>query len=133
MADVVIQAWWIFCATLVFLMIFGFLLLESGLIEEKHVPGIAIKNVCMLFASSLVFGLWGYGLLFGESLGGFCGNPFSIRPEYDIPAYRLYQTSFASVAATILSGAIAGRTTLFSNVLASVIVAGIIFPIHAHW
>jgi Amt family ammonium transporter len=133
MASVIIQAWWIFCATLVFLMIFGFLLLETGSVERRHVAGIAIKNVCMLFASSLVYGLFGYELMFGESIGGFCGNPLTLPAEYNVPAYRLYQTGFASVAATILSGAIAGRTTLVSNVVGAAIVAGLIYPIHAHW
>src|SRR6266404_2212295 len=48
-------------------------------------------------------------------------------------AWQFYQTGFAAVAATIISGAIAERTTLFINVVIAFVVGAFIYPVVGHW
>ncbi|MEE8059877.1 MAG: hypothetical protein V3T17_18910 [Pseudomonadales bacterium] len=143
-----IQAWWVLCTALVLLMIFGFTLLESGLVDGRHMSGIAVKNVCIFFISSAVYSLFGFDLMYTQTVcfldGSFCGifGNMSSYPDsklfekaayFESSAFQLYQTGFAAVAATIISGAIAGRTTLLYNVLAAALIAGVIYPIFGHW
>ena len=118
-----LDIWWLVAAMLVFLMQAGFLLLETGLIQERHQSGIAIKNVMMLLASTAAFTLFGYAEMWKHVSDWYV----------DHGTWRFYQTGFAAVAATIVSGAIAGRTRLVANILIAALVAGIIFPIHGRW
>ncbi len=127
-----IGIWWILCALLVFMMQLGFMLFETGFVRVRNMSGIAIKNIMMLFASTLAYTLFGYVLMFGaDAFGGLLGwtrSPNDLGLEW-----QFYQTSFAAVAATIISGAIAERTTLRSNIIAAIVMAGLVYPIHGHW
>lgn len=131
--EIALQLWWMQCAALVLLMLYGFHLLESGWAHRKHFSGIATKNTIMFLASSLAYTLVGHSLMYGDSWHGLCGRLFTLDTQYWSDARFWFQTGFASVAATIISGAIVGRTTLFSNVVAAALIAGVIYPIHGHW
>lgn len=125
-----LSIWWVLCAVLVFMMQLGFLLLESGFVRPRNMSGIAIKNFTMLLTSTLLYTLLGFDLMYGQDVfAGLIGANSAI----DLPAWQFYQTGFAVIAATIVSGAIAERTTLISNIILAAIVAGIIYPLHGHW
>src|SRR5438445_8783653 len=98
--DALLHIWWLVAAMLVFLMQVGFLLLETGLIQERHMAGIAVKSMMMLLASSTAYTLFGYSYMWRNS-------PL---PAVSSGEWQFYQTGFAAVAATILSGSLAGRT-----------------------
>jgi Amt family ammonium transporter len=119
--DALLHIWWLVAAMLVFMMQVGFLLLETGLIQERHMAGIAVKSMMMLLASSTAYTLFGFRYMWGTS------------PLVHSGEWQFYQTGFAAVAATILSGALAGRTTLISNVIMATFVGGILFPFHGRW
>ena len=105
---------------LVFMMQVGFLLLETGLIQERHQAGVAVKSMMMLLASSTAYTLVGHRLVWGNS-----AYPLTTAE------WQFFQTGFAAVAATILSGSMAGRTTLISNVIMAALVGGVFYPLHA--
>jgi ammonium transporter, Amt family len=115
-----LQIWWLVAAMLVFMMQVGFLLLETGLIQERHQAGIAVKSMMMLLASSTAYTLVGHHYVWGNS-----------NPPLNTQEWQFYQTGFAAVAATILSGSMAGRTTLVSNVIMAALVGAVFFPLHA--
>lgn len=115
-----LQIWWLVAAMLVFMMQVGFLLLETGLIQERHQAGIAVKSMMMLLASSTAYTLIGHHYVWGNSI-----------PPLNTAEWQFYQTGFAAVAAAILSGAMAGRTTLASNVIMAALVGAVFFPLHA--
>jgi Amt family ammonium transporter len=115
-----LQIWWLVAAMLVFMMQVGFLLLETGLIQERHQAGIAVKSMMMLLASSTAYTLFGHHYVWGNSL-----------PPLNTQEWQFYQTGFAAVTAAILSGAMAGRTTLVSNVIMAALVGAIFYPLHA--
>lgn len=95
--------------------------------------GIAVKNLMILLVASATYSIVGYRLMYGASLGGLVGDPFDVRVGSGAFSYLFYQTGFAAVAATIVSGAIAERTTLLANVAIAVVVAGFVYPVHGHW
>lgn len=132
-SELILQMWWMHCAALVLLMLYGFHLLESGWARRRHISGIATKNTMMFLASSVAYTLFGHALMYGEDWQGLCGKLGTLDAGYWGNARFWFQTGFASVAATIISGAIVGRTTLFSNVVAAALIAGVIYPIHGHW
>lgn len=105
---------------LVFMMQVGFLLLETGLIQERHQAGIAVKSMMMLLASSTAYTLVGHYIVWGNA-----------KAPLNTAEWQFYQTGFAAVAATILSGAMAGRTTLVSNVVMAALVGAFFYPLHA--
>jgi Amt family ammonium transporter len=115
-----LQVWWLVAAMLVFMMQVGFLLLETGLIQERHQAGIAVKSMMMLLASSTAYTLIGHHYVWK-----------SATPPLNTSEWQFYQTGFAAVAATILSGSMAGRTTLISNVIMAALVGGFFYPLHA--
>lgn len=122
-ADDLLRVWWLVAAMLVFMMQVGFLLLETGLIQERHMAGIAVKSMMMLLASSMAYTVFGYDYMWKNSHS----------PHVTWGEWQFYQTGFAAVTAAILSGSMAGRTTLISNVVMSFIVGGLIFPLHGRW
>lgn len=117
-----LQIWWLIAAMLVFMMQVGFLLLETGLIQERHQAGIAVKSMMMLLASSTAYTLIGHNYIWSK---------YSL-PPLNTQEWQFYQTGFAAVAAAILSGAMAGRTTLISNVVMAALVGAVFYPLHAN-
>ena len=134
MADIALSNWWLFCGILVILMQVGFMLFEGGCVRKINQPGIAIKNTLMLFASILGFTLFGYRLLYGETFAwGVIGNYFTLGSKDHGLSWQFCQTGYAIITATIMSGAIAGRTQLRANVIAAFVVTAFVYPTVAHW
>lgn len=125
------RVWWILCAILVFFMQVGFMLLETGYVRVRHMSGIALKNFLMLLASSLFFTAFGFRIMYGSGvLDSYVGWDTVALTGSE---WQFYQTGFAAIAATIISGAIAERTTLFANIVIAIVMATIIYPIYGHW
>jgi len=146
-------SWLIFCGSMVFFMQAGFGMLEAGAVASKSTQDIMLKN---LFDASLGAVLWwaiGYGFT-NEGGNGFIGivptgSSGSLFATY---AYMRadansatpqttglewadvwFQYTFASVSATIVSGAVAERAQLPAYLCFSAIITGIIYPVVAHW
>jgi len=123
--------WMLISGILVFLMQAGFTLVESGMTRSKNVVNIAMKNVLDIAVGSLVFWFIGYSLMYGESASGWIGwSGFMFNQG---PADLFFQTVFCATAATIVSGAIAGRTKYTTYIIFSVVLTAIIYPIAGGW
>ncbi|TYA74433.1 ammonium transporter [Seonamhaeicola marinus] len=123
--------WMLISGILVFLMQAGFTLVESGMTRSKNVVNIAMKNVLDIAVGSLVFWFIGYSLMYGESASGWIGwSGFMFNQG---PADLFFQTVFCATAATIVSGAIAGRTKYSTYIIFSVVLTAIIYPIAGGW
>src|SRR5258708_10670217 len=71
-------AWMIVATALVFLMTPGLAFFYGGMVHRKNVISTMIKS---FVATGVVSVLWvtvGYSLCFGESIGGFIGNPMTL-------------------------------------------------------
>ena len=130
------------CAVLVLFMQAGFAMLEAGLNSTKNTVNILFKNIMDLSAGALLYYLIGYGLMypgdgngwiafagFGVSESGGAPGAGVLHPQVD----WLFQVAFAATAATIVSGAVAGRLKFSAYLIYSVILTGLIYPISGYW
>ena len=128
-------------AVLVLFMQAGFAMLEAGLNSTKNTVNILFKNIMDLSAGALLFYFIGYGLMypgdgngwlaFGQFGIGEAGTPGAgvLNPQVD----WLFQVAFAATAATIVSGAVAGRMKFPAYLIYSVVLTGLIYPISGYW
>ncbi|WP_339731441.1 ammonium transporter [uncultured Gimesia sp.] len=130
------------CAVLVLFMQSGFAMVESGFNSSKNTINILFKNLMDVCVGVLVYYAVGYGLMYpGDSGNGYFGfaqfgigaagdpGPGVLHPQVDF----LFQVAFAATAATIVSGAVAGRLKFSSYLIYSIILTGIIYPVSGYW
>lgn len=128
--------WILVCAGLVFLMQPGFMCLESGLTRSKNSINVAVKNLADFGISVALFWTLGYGLMFGQDLGGWIGlTRFmpSIEQSPALIAFFVFQAMFCSTATTIVSGAVAERLRFGAYLAIALLVSGVIYPLFGHW
>ncbi|PQJ73759.1 ammonium transporter [Polaribacter gangjinensis] len=124
--------WMLLAGILVFFMQAGFFLVESGMTDSKNAVNIAMKNFLDIAVGSLAFWFVGYSLMYGSDafMGVFHWSGFTFSQG---AADLFFQTVFAATAATIVSGAIAGRTKYTTYAIFSIVVTAIIYPIAGGW
>lgn len=122
--------WMLLSGILVFFMQAGFTLVESGMTSSKNAVNIAMKNLLDICVGSLTYWLIGYSLMYGDTSNGwfFWGGLFQGEG-----ADLFFQTMFAATAATIVSGAIAGRTKFETYAIFTLVMTAIIYPISGGW
>ena len=129
-------------AVLVLFMQAGFAMLEAGLNSTKNTVNILFKNIMDLSAGAILYYLVGYGLMYpGAGNGWFAFSGFGVSEAGGTPAAGalhpqvdwLFQVAFAATAATIVSGAVAGRLKFSAYLIYSVILTGFIYPISGYW
>ncbi len=139
---------------LVFLMQPGFALVEAGLTRAKNAANIMMKNIMDLCIGVLAFAVIGWGIAYpgdfnnwvgsaGLGIAGLFGNALvDISPEalasedfypLAVPVDFFFQAAFAAAAATIVSGAVAGRTKFVGYLCYSAIITAFIYPIVVSW
>ena len=139
-----------FCAILVLFMQAGFAMVESGLNSAKNTVNILSKNVMDLAVGTLLFFIIGFGLMYPDLYGDdtvMAGNGYfgfggagvysmeaagaerTFSPQVD----WFFQAVFAATAATIVSGAVAGRMKFTAYLVYSALLTGMIYPISGYW
>ena len=122
--------WMLLSGILVFFMQAGFTLVESGMTRSKNAVNIAMKNLLDICVGSLTYWFVGYSLMYGDTTNGWFFWKGLFQGE---GADLFFQTMFAATAATIVSGAIAGRTKYSTYVIFSIVMTAIIYPISGGW
>lgn len=133
--------WVLIATTLVFFMQAGFAMVETGFTRAKNAGNIVMKNLMDFVVGSLIYWILGFGLMFGEDIGGFIGKIDLLSRgsfqhlQLGIPklAFFIFQTVFCATAATIVSGAMAERTKFSAYLLYSFVISAVIYPIVGHW
>jgi len=114
-------------------------LVEVGFTRAKNAGNIIMKNIMDLAIGSIMFWAVGYAFMYGDNvlLGGFMRGSSSEQGYFFFSAddwYNLFfQTVFCATAATIVSGAVAGRTKFTTYLIYSAILTTIIYPISGSW
>ena len=130
-------------AVLVLFMQAGFAMVETGFNSAKNAVNIMFKNIIDLAAGLVIFWLVGYGIMYGAAVipgwlawGGFGISqvppealPGNLNPQVDF----LFQVAFAATAATIVSGAVAGRMKVSGYLIYSIVITAVIYPISGYW
>lgn len=128
--------WFLIGAALVFWMQAGFAMVEAGFTRAKNTGNIIMKNLMDFCIGTVTFILIGFGLLMGEDLAGFIGQPgfdlFTAYSDFDFSAF-VFNLVFCATTATIVSGAMAERTKFLSYCVYSGIISAVVYPIEAHW
>lgn len=143
--------WVLLGAFLVFGMQAGFTMLEAGFCRSRETVNVLVECVFDTCVCGLLHWGIGFALMFGEgnafigwhmpgdptkSLIGMAGvKMMDTYGSSGIPivAHFLFQFAFADCASTICSGAMVGRTLFIGDVLYSLCVSGLIYPIFGHW
>ncbi|WP_248908194.1 ammonium transporter [Halocatena marina] len=126
---------WVLVVTfLIFFMHAGFAMLEAGQVRSKNVANQLTKNMLTWSVGVIVFFLVGSGVeAFTAALtaGGEYGNFFAIlSPDQSLVWVDwLFGAVFAMTAATIVSGAVAGRMKLRAYVTYTILLAAVIYPV----
>ncbi|MGI8581928.1 MAG: ammonium transporter [Chitinophagaceae bacterium] len=140
-------AWMIVATALVFLMTPGLAFFYGGMVHRKNVLSTMIKS---FVATGIVSILWvtvGYSLCFGESIGGFIGNPlshlffkrvasgapWSLAPTIPLTLFALFQLMFAIITPSLVVGAVAERIRFSSYILFIVLFSLLVYAPIAHW
>ena len=140
-------AWIIVATALVFLMTPGLAFFYGGMVHRKNVLSTMIKS---FVATGVVSVLWvtvGFSLAFGDSIGGFIGNPFtylffngvsssapwSLAPTIPLMLFALFQMMFAIITPSLVVGAVAERIRFSSYILFIVLFSLFVYAPIAHW
>ncbi|QBI21843.1 ammonium transporter [Egibacter rhizosphaerae] len=128
---------------LVFLMHPGFSMLEAGLTASNNAANIMMKNMMVISITFIAYFAVGWGLHYGVSAGGLFGtNEFFIVPgTYGaelgdfafLSSEFMFDAVFAATAATIVSGAVAGRMNLWGFMVLTLVMTAVIYPVVGHW
>lgn len=143
MDNTIVSIVWIFvCSVLIFFMQAGFAMLETGLTRAKNAANIVTENIMTFVVGVLIFFAVGYAFMFGSDASGIVGvtgffNPMGIVTDMqkNLPSsvFIFFESMFCATAATIVSGAMAGRTKFISYLICSACMSAFIFPITGHW
>ncbi len=136
-----------FAAILVFFMQAGFAMVEAGFNASKNAVNILFKNSMDICIGVLLFFIVGFGIMYPGNYGVDTGANKYLAfggvglNGYEVTADRtfspevdwLFQAVFAATAATIVSGAVAGRMRVGAYLIYSAILTGLIYPISGFW
>lgn len=137
-------------AVMVFFMQAGFAMVEAGFNSSKNAVNILFKNSMDICVGVLLFFIVGFGIMYPtlysneagwDDVSGYFAFGGVGLDAYESAADRtfspevdwLFQAVFAATAATIVSGAVAGRMKVAGYLVYSAILTGLIYPVSGYW
>ncbi|WP_281196012.1 ammonium transporter [Halorubrum sp. F4] len=114
---------------LIFFMHAGFAMLEAGQVRAKNVANQLTKNLLTWSVGVLVYFLVGFGIE-GVAGGGGFSSAAALGDGSWVNSW-LFGAVFAMTAATIVSGAVAGRAKLRAYVGYTIALSAVIYPVVA--
>lgn len=140
-------AWILVATALVFLMTPGLAFFYGGMVHRKNVISTMMKSVVAAGVVSVLWVTVGFSLAFGESMGGFIGNPFtfwfykdvssgapwSLAPTIPLTLFSLFQLMFAIITPGLVVGAVAERIRFTSYILFTALFSLFVYAPLAHW
>lgn len=140
-------AWMLTASALVLLMTPGLSFFYGGMVGFRNVVSTMLQSIVALGVISLLWVVVGFSLAFGDSLGGFLGNPrtflffdgvgeATMKPlASTIPLllYALFQLKFAIITPALITGSFAERVRFSGYLLFMVLFSLLIYCPLAHW
>ena len=139
---------WIMIATaLVFLMTPGLAFFYGGMVHRKNIISTMIKSMVATGVVSILWIVVGFSLCFGESIGGFIGNPtthlffknvisgapWRLAPTIPLTLFALFQLMFAVITPGLVVGAVAERIRFTAYTLFIALFSILVYAPIAHW
>ncbi len=145
-------AWMIVASGLVLLMTPGLAYFYGGMVNHKNVISTMLQSFIAMGVISVIWIVFGFSLAFGDSLGGWIGDPrtfFMFNGVFDhklslgsadqlkftIPfaLFAFFQMKFAVITPALISGALAERINFRAFVLFMVLFCVVVYAPLAHW
>mmetsp|Transcript_23347 Transcript_23347/g.41151 ORF Transcript_23347/g.41151 Transcript_23347/m.41151 type:complete len:455 (+) Transcript_23347:126-1490(+) len=134
------NGWLLITGMLVFFMHTGFAMLEGGSVRHRNGVNIMYKNIGTMSFGAFCFWLLGYGFAYGgnnadDHSSRFIGSGSFALAHDGIDSYAgfFFQAMFAATAATIVSGAVAGRVALPAYFGIAIWLTIFVYPVIVHW
>lgn len=140
-------AWMLTATALVLLMTPGLSFFYGGMVQRKNVISTMLQSFITMGVIGILWVVVGFSLAFGDSIGGFIGNPSTyfmfrgvggsthpdLAPTIPLALFALFQMKFAIITPALITGSFAERVRFSSYIVfMSLFMLFIYCPI-AHW
>jgi len=140
-------AWMLTATALVLLMTPGLSFFYGGMVQRKNVISTMLQSFIAMGVVSILWVVVGFSLSFGDSFGGFIGNPFTyfmfrgvggathpqLAPTIPLALFALFQLKFAIITPALVTGSFAERVRFMSYLIFIVLFTLLIYCPVAHW
>ncbi len=124
-------AWMLVASAMVFIMTPGLAYFYGGMIDNKNIIATMLQSFIAMGVISIIWVVFGFSLAFGESMGGFVGNPssyfmfqnvmdskpWSLAPTIPLALFAFFQLKFAIITPALISGTFSERIKFESYIL----------------
>jgi Amt family ammonium transporter len=123
---------WMLCASgLVLFMTPGLSFFYGGMVRTRNVISTMLQSFISMGLVSIIWVVVGFSLAFGDSIGGFIGNPTSffmfkgvtgathpdLSPTVPLLLFAMFQLKFAVITPALITGSFAERVRFTSYML----------------
>ena len=139
-------AWMLTATALVLIMTPGLGFFYGGMINSKHILSTILQSFIAMGIVSVLWVVVGFSLAFGDSIGGFIGNPATffmfhgvhghtdpdLAPTVPLALFAMFQLKFAIITPALITGSFAGRVRFRAYMLYIVLFILFIYAPLAH-
>ncbi|MEY4929525.1 MAG: hypothetical protein RI909_249 [Bacteroidota bacterium] len=139
-------AWMLAATALVLLMTPGLAYFYGGMINTKNIISTMLQSFIAMGVISVLWIVVGFSLAFGDSIGGFIGNPasffmfqnvldgkpWSLAPTIPLVLFAFFQLKFAIITPALITGTFAERVRFKSYIIFLVLFSLLIYAPLAH-
>ena len=140
-------AWMLVATAFVLLMTPGLGYFYGGMVNTKNVISTMLQSFIAMGVISLLWVVVGFSLAFGDSIGGWIGNPttyfmfkgvldgkpWSLAPTIPLALFAFFQLKFAVITPALVTGSMAERVNFRSYVLFIILFSLLVYAPLAHW
>jgi ammonium transporter, Amt family len=140
-------AWMLAATALVLLMTPGLAFFYGGMIDTKNIIATMLQSFVAMGVISVMWIVVGFSLAFGDSIGGFIGDPssffmfqhvldgkpWSLAPTIPLVLFAFFQLKFAIITPALITGTFAERINFKAYILFLVLFTLLIYAPLAHW
>lgn len=139
-------AWMLAATGLVLLMTPGLSFFYGGMVSRKNVISTMLQSFICMGVITLVWVVGGFSLAFGDSIGGFIGDPrtfaffkgvggateANLAPTIPFVLFALFQMKFAIITPALITGSFAERVRFSSFLLFIILFSVVVYSPLAH-
>ncbi len=139
-------AWMLVSSAMVLIMTPGLGFFYGGMVRKKNVISTILQSFIAMGVITVVWVVIGFGLAFGDSIGGIIGNPskflffsnvgtksaWSLAPTIPLILFAVFQMKFAIITPALISGAFAERIRFWGYLLFIILFSLFIYSPLAH-
>lgn len=139
-------AWMLAATGLVLLMTPGLSFFYGGMVNKKSVISTMLQSFICMGIITLIWVVCGFSLAFGDSIGGFIGDPSTyfffknvggatqadLAPTIPFVLFALFQMKFAIITPALITGSFAERVRFSSFLIFIILFSLVIYAPLAH-